>query len=171
MFIFIYLFIYYFLLCWILVAARGIFCCGAWASLQLWRAGFLSLVVARRLQSAWAQQLWHVGLDAMQHVGFQFPNQVSNPHPLHLKVDSLPLHHQENPLTGISNPLTYLKLFLSFKFITTTVSLFVSFLILYYLKIHCLHLPFQPPLVYPCSLSVLNACHVYIITHFKSGLL
>ena len=38
----------------IFVAARQIFRCSAWAPLWLWRTG-LSLVVARRLQSAWAQ--------------------------------------------------------------------------------------------------------------------
>ena len=30
----------YFLLRWVLLAACGIFCCGAWASLWLWPAGF-----------------------------------------------------------------------------------------------------------------------------------
>ena len=38
----------------------GIFCCGTWASLQLWHVGF-SLAVACGLQSTLAQQSWHVG--------------------------------------------------------------------------------------------------------------
>ena len=50
----IYLFIYFFGLRRVLVAACGIFCCGVRASLYLWCAGFLSLVVARGLQSPWA---------------------------------------------------------------------------------------------------------------------
>ena len=37
-----------------LIAACEIFRCGARSSLQLWREGFLSLVVARGLQGEWA---------------------------------------------------------------------------------------------------------------------
>ena len=111
MFIYFYLFIYFYfwlhqvfvVACGIFIAACGIFFCCAralpcntWASLQLWRAGF-SLVVAHGLQSAWAQQLWHAGLVALWHVGSQFPDQGSNPHPLHWKADSLPLDHQGSP--------------------------------------------------------------------------
>ena len=113
---FIYLFIFD---CFRLVAARRIFVeacgilpCGAQASLQLWHAGFLSLVVVCGFQSAWAlqfaahrlsssgartQQLWRVGLVAPQHVGSQFPDKGLNPHPLHWKADSLPLDHQGSP--------------------------------------------------------------------------
>ena len=97
------------------------------ASLQLWRVGFLfsscdmqapgrvgSVVVVLGLQSAWAlqfaacglssggtqvQQLWRAGLVAPRHVGSQFPDQGSNPHPLHCKADSLPLDHQGSPCT------------------------------------------------------------------------
>ena len=41
-----------------------------------------------------APELWymrapkHSGLNAPQHVGFQFPNQGLNPNPLHCKADS-----------------------------------------------------------------------------------
>ena len=71
----IYLFYFYFWLHWVLVAARRIFTeacrifrcstrvlrCGPQASLQLRRAGFLSLVVAQGLQGTWALQLWRAG--------------------------------------------------------------------------------------------------------------
>ena len=70
--------------------------------LQLWHQGSR----ARGLCSLWhtgsscgaqAQKLWHVGLLATQRVGSQFPDQGSNPGPLHCKVDSLPLDHQGRP--------------------------------------------------------------------------
>ena len=55
-------------------AARGLSSCSTWAPRarglqQLWRVG--SVVVARGLRScgSQAQQLWHTGLDAPQHVG------------------------------------------------------------------------------------------------------
>ena len=134
MFLFIYLFIYfkdlfiiyfiYFWLCWVLVAACGIFveACGIF---YCGMSVFSSLVVAHRLQGAWALQLWHAGsrahglcslqhtgsslgaralqlwytgLVAPQHVRSQFPDQGSNPRPLHCKADSLPLDHQGSPL-------------------------------------------------------------------------
>ena len=69
----------------IFVEARGIFRCGARASLQLCCGGSR----ARGLCS-----LQHTGLVAPQHVGSQFPDQGSNPCPLHWKADSLPLDHQ-----------------------------------------------------------------------------
>ena len=87
------------------LAASGLHC-GARASLQLWRVGFLSLIVARGLQGMWVLQLCtgsrarglcslrHAGslvemrelsswrrtdLVAPRHVGSQFPDQGSNP--------------------------------------------------------------------------------------------
>ena len=57
----------------VLVVARGIFMAAR---------GLLSSCSTR------AQQLWRVGLVALQHVGSQFPDQGSNPRPLHWKVDS-----------------------------------------------------------------------------------
>ena len=46
-------------LCWVLVAAHGVFCCSSWAS----------LVVACGLQMAWAQWLLCAGLVLPRHVG------------------------------------------------------------------------------------------------------
>ena len=45
---------------------------------------------------AQAQQLWLTGLVAPQHVGI-FPDQGSNPRPLHWQADSQPLRHQGSP--------------------------------------------------------------------------
>ena len=59
------------------LAALGL-CCGARAS----------LVTEHRLFSTRAQQLWLRGLGVLWHVGSMFPNQGSNPCPLHWKVDS-----------------------------------------------------------------------------------
>ena len=127
-----YLFIFW--LCWVSVAAHRIFTaafkifpCGSQASLQWQHAGFLSLVVACRLQ---ALQLWHAGskvhglcslwhagslveacelsscgargLVAPWHVGSQFPDQGWNLRPLHCKADSLPLDHQGSPHSDLS---------------------------------------------------------------------
>ena len=44
-----------------------------------------------------AQQLWHMGLVALRHVGSQFPDQGSNLCPLRWQADSLPLGHQGSP--------------------------------------------------------------------------
>ena len=54
--------------------------CIMW-DLYLWRMD--SLVVIPGLQ-----YLWHIGLVALQHVGSLFPEQGSNPHPLHCRADS-----------------------------------------------------------------------------------
>ena len=58
---------------------RGLSCCGAQAP------------------DAQAQQLWLTGLVAPRHVGI-FPDQGSNPCPLHWQADSQPLRHQGSPL-------------------------------------------------------------------------
>ena len=86
---------------YLFLAASGLSCgpqdlrCGAQAprgsarvSLQLGRVG--SVVVSCGLSSCGprAQQLWHAGLVAPRLVGSQFPDQGSNPCPLHWEVDS-----------------------------------------------------------------------------------
>ena len=114
----------------IFIAACRSFRCGARTSLQLQCAAFSLVVVCRfSLLQLWqagsrtpglcsfgtqvpervgsvvcdarALQLWHAGLVAPRHVGSQFPNQGSNPSPLHWKVDSLPLNHRGSPLNFI----------------------------------------------------------------------
>ena len=103
---FIYLLFIYLIYFWlhqVFVVACGILRCGTLVlrcgtrpSLQLQAPGHVgSVVVVRGLQlRRTSQQLWHVGLVAPQHVGSQFPDQGSNPCPLHCKEDSLPLDHQ-----------------------------------------------------------------------------
>ena len=58
-------------------------------------------VVARGIfVEAFSTCVWaleHVGLVALQHVGWYFPNQRLNPPPLHWKADSQPLEPQGNP--------------------------------------------------------------------------
>ena len=55
-----------------------------------------SVVVVHGLISCWS-----AGLGAPRHVGSSFPDQGSNPRPLHWKADSEPLDHQEVPQCGI----------------------------------------------------------------------
>ena len=79
------------------IAALGLLSsCGVQVfSLQFWRVGSR----VHGLHGTWTQQFWRVGLVAPRHVGSQFPDQGSNPRPLHWKADSLPLDHQlEVPL-------------------------------------------------------------------------
>ena len=125
-FFFIKLFILfiYFWLHWVFVAARGVslvVVSGGYSSLQcagfslrwlllLWsmgsrRAGFGSC--SMQAQQLWlmgsraqAQQLQCVGLSCSVACGI-FPDQGSNPCPLHWQADSQPLHHQGRPVLSI----------------------------------------------------------------------
>ena len=90
--------------------------CGAVASLvaesrlqgqglqQLQHMG--SAVVTCGLEGTWAQYLWLLGSVVVAHglscstVCEIFPDQRSNPYPLHWHVDSHPLNHQESPTGG-----------------------------------------------------------------------
>ena len=75
----------------------GFSCCGhrlqARGLQQLWRMG--SVVVGRGLWSAGSVVVAH-GLSCSAACGI-FPDQGSNPCPLHWQADSQPLHHQGNP--------------------------------------------------------------------------
>ena len=82
----------FFCFVFVLLAVPGL-SCGS-RDLSLWR-GLLFVVCGFSLL-----QLWHVGLVAPPHVGSQFPNQGSNPCPLHQKADSLPLDQQGSPHCG-----------------------------------------------------------------------
>ena len=80
-----------------LVAEHGLQACGLQ---QLWYMG--SVVVARRLQSTGSVVVVH-GLSCSVACGI-FPDQGSNPCPLHWQADSQPLCHQGSPnLTNLSN--------------------------------------------------------------------
>ena len=49
------------------------------------------------------QYLFCFGFSATRYVGSWLPNQGLNPHPLHWKVKSQPLEHQESPLHAVLN--------------------------------------------------------------------
>ena len=101
--LFIYLFIYfiiYFWLCWVFVSVRGL-------SLVAASRGHSSLRCAG-LSLSWPLLLWstgsrHAGSVVVAHgpscsaaCGI-FPDQGSNPCPLHWQADSQPLRHQGSP--------------------------------------------------------------------------
>ena len=72
-----------------------------WATLVFVSVCRLFVAVHGLVQSmgsrAWAQRFPCQGLIALWHVRSQFPNQESNPQPLHWKVDFQPLDHQGSP--------------------------------------------------------------------------
>ena len=57
---------------------------------------YLYISCAGSLLPHMGSSLTHTGLVLSRHVGSQFLDQSSNPHPLDWKVDSLPLEHQGN---------------------------------------------------------------------------
>ena len=50
-----------------------------------------------------------VAVLTLRHVGSEFPDQGSNPRPLHCKVNSQPLHHQGSPQGAPSIPSSLLR--------------------------------------------------------------
>ena len=103
------LFLCSFWLCWVFIAARGLSLAvagGGYSSLQC--VGFSlrwlhllqstgSVVVAHGLWSAVSVVVAH-GISCSAACGI-FPDQGSNPCPLHWQADSQPLHHQGSPGT------------------------------------------------------------------------
>ena len=69
------------------------FCSYMWTFSELWLAGDPHCC-GFSCCGAQAQQLWHMGLFARWHVGFQFPDGNQMRKHLHWQVDSYPLHHQ-----------------------------------------------------------------------------
>ena len=100
LFKFIYLFIYFWL-CWVfvsvlgrfLVAASGVHSSSRCAGLSLSRPLFLRGTSSRRAGSVVVAH----GLSCSAACGI-FPDQGSNPCPLHWQADSQPLHHQGSPV-------------------------------------------------------------------------
>ena len=102
-FIFIYLFIYlfiYFWLCWVFVSVRGLSLAAASRGHSSSRCAGLSL--------SWPLLLWSTGSRRTGSVVVAhgpscsaacgiFPDQGSNPCPLHWQADSQPLRHQGSP--------------------------------------------------------------------------
>ena len=103
---FIYLFIYlfiYFWLCWVFVSVRGLSLGAASGGHSSSRCAGLSLSRPLLLRSTGSRR---AGSAIMAHgpscsvaCGI-FPDQGSNPCPLHWQADSQPLHHQGSPNPG-----------------------------------------------------------------------
>ena len=98
---FLILFIYLFLLCWVFVSVRGLSLVVASGGLSLSRCAGLSL--------SWPLLLWSTGSRRAGSVIVAhgpgcsvacgiFPDQGSNPCPLHWQADSQLLRHQGSPL-------------------------------------------------------------------------
>ena len=94
-------FIYLFLLCWVFVSVRGLSLVVASGGHSSSRCAGLSLSRPLPLQSTGSR---HAGSVVVAHgpscsaaCGI-FPDQGSNPCPLHWQADSQPLHHQGSPV-------------------------------------------------------------------------
>ena len=99
-YLFIYLFIYYFWLCWVFVSVRGLSLVAASGGHSSSRCAGLSLLRPLLLRSTGSRR---AGLVVVVHgpscsaaCGI-FPDQGSNPCPLHWQADSQPLCHQGSP--------------------------------------------------------------------------
>ena len=96
---FIYLFIYLWL-CWVFVSVRGLSLVAASGGHSLSRCTGVSLSRPLLLQSTGSSRAGSVivahGASCSTACGI-FPDQGSNPCPLHWQADSQPLHHQGSP--------------------------------------------------------------------------
>ena len=112
--IFINLFIFYFWLCWVFVSVRGLSLVAASGGhSSSWCAG-LSLSRPLLLWSTGSRRAGSVvvahGPSCSVACGI-FPDQGSNPCPLHWQADSQPLHHQGSPGLSLITEEKYLILF------------------------------------------------------------
>ena len=98
-FTFIYLFIYFWL-CWVFVSVRGLSLVAASRGHSSSRCTGLSLLRPLLLRSTGSRRAGSVvvahGLSCSAACGI-FPDQGSNPCPLHWQADSQPLRHQGSP--------------------------------------------------------------------------
>ena len=99
-FLFIYLFIYYFWLCWVFISVWGLSLVAASGGHSSSRCAGLSLLRPLLLRSTGSRRAGSVvvvhGSGCSTACGI-FPDQGSNPCPLHWQADSQPLHHQGSP--------------------------------------------------------------------------
>ena len=97
--VFIYLFIYFWL-CWVFVSVRGLSPVAASGGQSSSRCAGLSLSRPLLLRSTGSRRAGSVivahGLSCSAACGI-FPDQGSNPCPLHWQADSQPLRHQGSP--------------------------------------------------------------------------
>ena len=108
-FLIIYLFIYFWL-CWVFVSVRGLSLVVASGRYSLSRCAGLSLSRPLLLRSTGSR---HAGSAIVTHGPSRsaacgiFPDQGSNPRPLHWQADSQPLRHQGSPREIYFKELAY----------------------------------------------------------------
>ena len=100
-YLFIYLFIYFYIwLCWVFVSVWGLSLVAASGGHSSSQCSGLSLSRPLLLRSTGSRQAGSIavahGLSRSAACGI-FPDQGSNPCPLHWQADSQPLHHQGSP--------------------------------------------------------------------------
>ena len=104
---FYYLFIIYFWLCWVFVSVRGLSLVAASGGHSSSRCAGLSLSRPLLLRSTGSRRAGSVvvahGSSCSAACG-SFPDQGSNPCPLHWQADSQPLCHQGSPGNIFDNP-------------------------------------------------------------------
>ena len=98
----IYLFIYLWL-CWVFVSVRGLSSCGKWGPLFIAVRRPLTIAASLLLRSTGSRCAGSAivahGPSCSAACGI-FPDQGSNPCPLHWQADSQPLRHQGSPQGG-----------------------------------------------------------------------
>ena len=108
-FLFFKLICFYFWLCWVFVSVRGLSPVAASGGHSSSRCTGLSLSRPLLLRSTGSRRAGSVvvahGLSRSVACGI-FPDQGSNPCPLHWQADSQPLRHQGSPQTFFENKLT-----------------------------------------------------------------
>ena len=107
-----YLFIFYLWLCWVFVSVQGLSVVAASGGHSSSRCAGLSLSRPLLLRSTGSRRAGSVvvahGPSCSAACGI-FPDQGSNPRPLHWQADSQPLRHQGSPmfsLVNVKTPLT-----------------------------------------------------------------
>ena len=105
-YLFIYLFIYYFWLCWVFVSVRGLSLVAASGGHSSSRCTGLSLSCPLLLRSTGSRHAGSVvvarGPSCSAACGI-FPDQGSNPCALHWQADSQPRRHQGSPSMPLNN--------------------------------------------------------------------
>ena len=118
-YLFIYLFFYLFWLCWVFVSVQGLSLVAASGGHSSSRCAGLSLSWPLLLQSTGSRRTGSVvvahGPSCPAACGI-FPDQGSNPCPLHWQADSQPLRHQGSPLSLIIAILLSMKCYLIVDF-------------------------------------------------------
>ena len=98
-FFFLFILFIYFWLCWVFVSVQGLFLVAASGGHSSSRCAGLSLLRPLLLRSAGSVIVAH-GPSCSVACGI-FPDQGSNPCPLHWQVDSQPPRHQGGPLPSL----------------------------------------------------------------------